>query len=72
MINPAEVIVDLYEMRASTLKPLQARQMEKVEDLHRYNFFNVVIAKLMDKYGVRGQDVEEVIRQRSKIYVLKP
>lgn len=58
------VIVDLYEMRASVLVPLQARKIEKVQNVFQYNFFNSVIANLSDKYKVRYEDIEEVIRER--------
>ena len=53
-------------MRASTIKPLQARQMKKVHDLVQYNFLNVIIAQLSDKYKVKYKDIEEVIRERSQ------
>lgn len=60
----AKVIVDLYEMRASTMNPLQARKMEKVQNLFQYNFFNVVIAKLSDKYNIDPEDITEIIHER--------
>ncbi len=62
----AEIIVDLYEMRASVSKPLQAEQMEKVENIFQYNFFNVVIANLCDKYKVDNEEVKKFIRERNQ------
>ena len=61
----AEIIVDLYECRASCLVPLQARQMEKVENLFQYNFLNSIIAKLSDKYKIKYETIKDVIRKRS-------
>lgn len=53
----AEIIVDLYEIRAAFIQPLQARQMDKVHNVFQYNFFNVVIAQLTDKYKVSHEEI---------------
>jgi hypothetical protein len=58
------IIVDLYEMRASTFLPLQAGKMERVHNIFQYNFFSMAIAQLCDKYKVEHEDIEEVIRER--------
>ena len=60
----ANIIVDLYEMRAASLEPLQAQQMEKVYNLFQYNFLNVIISQLCDKYKVKHQEIDFVIRER--------
>lgn len=61
----ANVIIDLYEMRASTLSPMQARQVEKMENLFQYNFIHVIISMLCDKYHIKNRDIEEVLRERN-------
>ena len=61
----AEIIVDLYEMRASTISPLQARQMEKVQNLFQYSFFTTAIAQLCDKHKISNEDIEQEIRERA-------
>ena len=70
-IKVEEVIVDLYEMRASVLVPAQAGQMEKVQNVFQYDFISAIIKKLIDKYQVRGEDIENVICERGKIEALK-
>ena len=64
----AIIIVDLYEMRASVNLPLQAREIQRIENVFQYNFFNVAIAKLCDKYKINNQDIENVLRERSMLY----
>lgn len=60
----AEVIVDLYEMRATTM-PYKPEHYEKVYNAFKYQFFTTAIAHIYDKYQIKGDTVEEVIRQRS-------
>lgn len=60
----AEVIVDLYEMRVSTMNRYQEKY-EKVHDAFRYSFFTTAIAQIFDKYKISEDIVDEVIRERS-------
>ena len=59
------VIVDLYEMRASLIVPLHQRKMERVHDMFKHNFINVMIAQICDKYKIQHEDIEEAIRKRA-------
>lgn len=60
----AKIIVDLYEIRASVSLPMQARQIEKIENVGKYNFFSSVIATLYDKYKVSEDLIQKEIRNR--------
>lgn len=60
----AEMIVDLYEMRVSSMHKYQSKT-EKVQDAFHYNFFNVIIAQLFDKYKIPKHEVDEAIRNRA-------
>lgn len=62
------IIVDLYEMRATLLNPLEKNQMENVNNLFQYNWLNKIISVLSDKYQVKYRDIEEIIRERSRVY----
>ncbi len=55
-------------MRASVFTPLNlhSRMMEKVENLFQYNFLNVIIANLSDKYKIKYNDIKDVIRERDR------
>ena len=70
-INPAQIIVDLMEMRANVNKPMQADRIEKIENVFQYNFINVMIANLVDKYEVSDQDVKDCIFELRKEELLK-
>ncbi len=59
------LIVDLLEMRVSTMHKYQSKD-EKIQDGFKYNFFNSVIANLCDKYKVRQEEIDEVLRYKSK------
>lgn len=60
----ANIIVDLYEMRVSTMHKYQDKY-EQVRDMSKYHFFTSAIAQLYDKYKVSQDLIEEVIRERS-------
>lgn len=66
----AEVIVDLYEMRVSTMHKYQ-NKYEKVQDNFQYSFFNTIIAQIYGKYNIPKELVDEVIRERADIERLK-
>lgn len=58
-----KIIADLYEMRVSTFNRYMEKS-EKVVDASKYNFFNVIIANLCDRYGVTHDDIKEEMRDR--------
>jgi hypothetical protein len=60
----AEVIVDLYEMRISTMNKYQEKY-ERVQDMFKYSFFTSAIAQIYDKYKIPQEVIEEVMRERS-------
>ncbi len=60
----AEIIVDLYEIRVSTMHKYQEK-FEKVQDMFKYSFFTSAIAQLYDKYKIPQDLIEKVIRERS-------
>lgn len=60
------IIVDLYEMRAQVMPPLQADRSERVQNSFQYQFFTSAIAQLYDKYKVKHEDIEEIIREMSR------
>lgn len=68
----ANIIVDLYEIRASALPLSQARQIEKIENVFQYNFLSVIIANLCDKYKIKNEDIKEIIRERGQAQQLAP
>lgn len=61
----ANVIVDLYEMRTSSLPPLNERTMDEIENMHQYNFLSVIISNLRNKYKINHEDIIKVTRERS-------
>lgn len=60
----ANIIVDLYEMRVSTIHKYQSKD-EKIQDCYKYSFFTCAIARLCDKYKVEKDDIDEILRERS-------
>ena len=64
--NAANIIVDLYEMRAGTLIPYRAdRGREAITNMIQYRFFDHALAFLYDKYEISQEEVEAVIRERA-------
>lgn len=61
----ADIIVDLYEMRAKTVSPFKAGTIERIENFFQYNFFELAISILCDKYKISHQDIEEAIRRKA-------
>lgn len=61
----ADIIVDLYEMRARTVSPFRTGITEKIENFFQYNFFDLAISVLCDKYKISHQDIEEALRRRA-------
>lgn len=61
----ANIIVDLYEMRASTLPRPLSNKTEKIDNLFQYNFFSTAISVLCDKYKIKNHNIEEIIRKRA-------
>jgi hypothetical protein len=59
----AKIIVDLYEMRVSTMHRYQEKY-EKVQDTFKYSFFTAAIAQIYDKYKIQQELIEEEIRSR--------
>jgi hypothetical protein len=65
----AEIIVDMYEIRASVAPPSSLGKLSKKivlsDDLRQYNFMSTIIAHLCDKYKINDQDIDNVMRERS-------
>jgi hypothetical protein len=61
----SDVIVDLYEMRAN-LMPYRANLIENMENTRQYNFINVIIAKLCDKYKVSTLELANKLEELRK------
>lgn len=59
-----EVIVDLYEIRVSTMHRYQSKY-EKIQDYSKYSFFTAAIAQLFDKYKISQEAIDEIIRERA-------
>jgi hypothetical protein len=62
----ASLIADLYEVRASFTRPGRFGEPQPIDELHKYNFYNALIANLSDKYEVDYEDVSEEIKKRSR------
>ncbi|MFA6897225.1 MAG: hypothetical protein WCQ96_02995 [Patescibacteria group bacterium] len=62
----ADMIVDLYQIKASLNRPLSCGEMEKPQDVYRYHFLMTIIAKLCDINDIRGEDIEEAIERRAE------
>ena len=62
----ANVIADLFEMRAAVNHPLQAGRSERIFNVVQYNFFNAAINSLMDKYKIDNEMIEDVFRERER------
>ncbi len=66
-VKPEQIIADLYEYRAKIgIKPLNYREMINPQELLQYNWLNVIIANLTDKYNVKYNDIEEAIFLNNK------
>lgn len=59
------IIIDLYEMRVSTFNKYMEKS-EKILDASKYNFFNMIIATLQEKYHVTHDEIQEELRERSR------
>jgi hypothetical protein len=70
-VNPAEMIVDLMELKAnSTMRQFSASEYEaekqrRIHIEYQYAIISQAIALLMDKYKVKYGDIEEAIQRRS-------
>jgi hypothetical protein len=63
-INPAQIIADLYVYRSKMItSPANYREMQNPQELLQYNWLNVIIANLTDKYKVDYKDVEEELKR---------
>ena len=68
----AEIIVDLYEIRASTLPwHFTEKQMDIDSDFTKYNFLNAIIAQLYEKYKINNEDVKKIKIRRERRQDLK-
>jgi len=65
-INPAQIIADLYVYRSRMItSPANYREMQNPQELLQYNWLNVIIANLTDKYKVDHKDVESLLKTAS-------
>lgn len=65
-----EMLLDLYEIRAGFTHPMPVHYTDRygipnTENVIRYNFFNMAIAKLQDKYKITGNEIMEALRERN-------
>lgn len=58
-----KIIVDLYEIRASSIHKYMSKH-QLVHDQFKYQFFSSVIANLSQKYNVSEQDIDEELLRR--------
>lgn len=63
-MKPETFIADLYECRAKMVKPIPKGQMQDMQEMLQYNWMNVIIANLSDKYKVKYQEIDEEIKSR--------
>lgn len=59
-----EIIVDLYEIKSKLIKPLKAGEIQDIEEVFRYHFFDNVIAQLVNKYDISSEEIKDCIRKR--------
>jgi len=66
--TPEQFIVDLYEFRATMMKPKRRDGYGfSVDDLHeieQYNWMNSIIAQLIERYDVSHESITEETRKR--------
>lgn len=60
----AKVIVDLYEIRSSTIHKHSSKE-DKIFDNFKYNFFSSVIAQMCSKYEITEEDIRQEIFSRN-------
>ena len=64
----ANIIADIYEMRASVMPPPFKRgETREVENIFKYSFIETMAAVLRNKYEVEPHDIQEAIRERSGV-----
>jgi 23S rRNA maturation mini-RNase III len=63
-----QMIVDMFEMRNSTILPVRDKE-HSLQDTAKYNFFNAAIARLCDKYKIDDRDLEEEVYRRNRLAV---
>ena len=67
-INPVEIIVDLFELRATCLTPkLEDDLYERVSYDYHYHILSQAITNLIHKYKITSREIEEEIRTRQNI-----
>ena len=62
----ADMIVDLYQMKASMNVPRRIDETEKPQDIYRYHFLMTIISRLCDINNIDGEDIEEAIKRRAE------
>ena len=65
-IRPAQIIVDLFELRGSFLTP-QYEKWERVTFDYQYHSLSIAISLLIEKYKVEGHEIEDEIKYRRSI-----
>lgn len=60
-----EVIYDLYVYRAKLITPVRIWEMQDIQSIHKYNFFDAVISQLLDKHDIDFRDMNDFIREMS-------
>lgn len=63
-ISPAEMIVDLFELRNTYISPLEKDKFERIQFDYQYHSLSAAISCLISKYKVRGLDIEDEIAKR--------
>lgn len=60
-----EVIYDLFVCRSKLITPVRIWEMQDIQSLHKYNFFDAVISQLLDKHDIDFWDMHDFIREMS-------
>jgi hypothetical protein len=64
-ISPVQMIVDLFELRASYIElHLEQSKIDRVFYDFQYNSLSVALNLLIDKYKVKQWEIEDEIRKR--------
>lgn len=61
----ANIVVDIMEMKAGLMKPRSMGQEQDLGELFKYSMFEAIISKLIDKYSIRGGEIEAVLTERA-------
>lgn len=69
-VNPVEIVVDLLEVKARSIKPFSASEHEaniyqRAQYEYQYAIISHAVALICDKYDVRAFDIDDELHKRS-------